>query len=110
VSVEDERRRTCIVVAFVDGSLRAYDFLDEDSAARWYGECGQEWNAGRSVVLRDAPRGHRRVRGVPRRRRPHRCDADAPAPEPAARDQHLRGLLDLHLELIDEVEREFASH
>jgi hypothetical protein len=51
VSVEDERRRTCIVVAFVDDSLRAYDFLDEDSAARWYGECGQEWNAGRSVVF-----------------------------------------------------------
>jgi hypothetical protein len=41
----------CILVEFVDGSFRAFDYPDEDSAQRWYDECRSEWNAGRNVVF-----------------------------------------------------------
>jgi hypothetical protein len=44
-------RRTCILVELTDGTARAYEFPDEQSAATWYAECRSEWNAGRTVVF-----------------------------------------------------------
>jgi hypothetical protein len=52
-----EPRRTCILVEFTDGSFRAYDYPDEDSAVRSYDECRGEWNAGRNLVVYLRPRG-----------------------------------------------------
>ena len=46
-----EPRRTCILVELTDGSLRGFDYPDEESAKTWYSECREEWNAGRNVVF-----------------------------------------------------------
>jgi hypothetical protein len=49
--VTERDRLSCILVALTDGSLRAFDYPDEQSAESWYRESREEWNAGRTVVF-----------------------------------------------------------
>jgi hypothetical protein len=48
----------CIVLELTDGTLLAYGYPDEESAATWYQECRQEWNAGRNLIFYLPPRRH----------------------------------------------------
>ena len=41
----------CIVVELTDGSIEAYAYPDDESAAAWFGECRTEWNAGRNLIF-----------------------------------------------------------
>lgn len=38
--------RNCIVIELADGTMRAFAYPDEDSAAKSYSECRRDWNAG----------------------------------------------------------------
>ena len=46
-----ERSRTCILIEFADGSLRAFDYPDERSAKSWYDECRDDWRFARTVLF-----------------------------------------------------------
>lgn len=43
--------RNCILVELTDGSIRAFVYPDEESAARWYEECRTEWNEERNLIF-----------------------------------------------------------
>ncbi|HEY5320037.1 MAG TPA: hypothetical protein VIJ76_04080 [Galbitalea sp.] len=41
----------CILIELIDGSRRTFAFPDQADAEKWYEECRQEWNDGRTVVF-----------------------------------------------------------
>jgi hypothetical protein len=46
-----EMRRTCILIELANGSLRCFDFQDENLAAGWYQRCRDEWRAERPIMI-----------------------------------------------------------
>jgi hypothetical protein len=67
-SYRDERRRrlrgsertgdvrpTCLLVELVNGTLRCFDFQDEDLAAHWHEKCLEDWRSDRPVVISMRP-------------------------------------------------------
>jgi hypothetical protein len=67
-SYRDERRRrlngsqqtgdlrpTCLLIELVNGTLRCFDFQDENLAAEWYENCLDNWRSDQSVIVSMRP-------------------------------------------------------
>lgn len=52
-----ELHPTCIMVEMVNGTLRCFDFQDENLAAHWYEKCCDDWHAERPIVISTRPGG-----------------------------------------------------
>jgi len=46
-----EMRRTCILAELANGSLRCFDFQDENLAAGWYQRCRDDWRSERPIMI-----------------------------------------------------------
>lgn len=55
VASSPDVRPTCILLELVNGTLRCFDFQDENLAATWYERCRDDWRADRAIVVSMRP-------------------------------------------------------